>query len=240
LWVTSFVVLAIAGALGLNLAFNSGTGIVNDRRGSRALSPNIDQALAPQLSPSEPDPQWTAAAPQLPGLPVPSSFGVYAVSAGQLYELQPLSVRVPDPRILISADISAPSQTILPDGKVTFIVYRRELVNNAPERMSVRIVARVAREMSFSGGAAVTKNVSGSWRIRSNSVPLRVAPAPGTSEMIIAQPESALTFPAGRYVLVHNGRGYDFTVDGPVVTAAQCLELVEATNGSLYTECRKP
>jgi hypothetical protein len=46
--------------------------------------------------------------------------------------------------------------------------------------------------------------------------------------------------PAGRYAIVVKGQGYDFAVAGTVSDPGQCLEKVEAANGSFYAECRKP
>jgi len=59
--------------------------------------------------------------------------------------------------------------------------------------------------------------------------------------MIIVRSEQAgLWLPAGRYVLVLKGVGYDFTVDGPVTDPAHCLERTEALNAPIYSECPKP
>jgi len=46
--------------------------------------------------------------------------------------------------------------------------------------------------------------------------------------------------PAGRYALVIKGQAYDFTVAGPITEAAQCLERVDAANGTFYSECGRP
>lgn len=173
-------------------------------------------------------------------LPIPTVYGLYALNDGKLYELEPLPIRVPDARIQLSAEISAPSRTILPDGKVTFIIFRRELVNNAPEKMSVRVVARIAREMVFTAGKATTTQLAGAWRIRSNSFSLKVSPLATNREIIVIRPEADFLFPAGRYVLVYNNQGYDFTVGGTITAGVQCLERIEAANGTVYTECRNP
>ena len=63
---------------------------------------------------------------------------------------------------------------------------------------------------------------------------------PGNPEMIVirpAQPEFSL--PPGRYALVLNRDGYDFTVAGPISDLAQCLEQTQAVDQSVYSECRK-
>jgi hypothetical protein len=60
-------------------------------------------------------------------------------------------------------------------------------------------------------------------------------------EMLIFRPEEPdFVFPSGRYGLVLKGQAYDFTVAGPIIDPAQCLERIEAANGAFYTECRKP
>ena len=93
--------------------------------------------------------------PLLP-FPLPKTYGVYAGSVGQLIELTQLPLKVPDARIPVSAEITNPSQAVAPNGKLSFVVFRRDLVNNAPQTVSVRVVARVAREMKFVAGKAVT------------------------------------------------------------------------------------
>jgi hypothetical protein len=46
-------------------------------------------------------------------------------------------------------------------------------------------------------------------------------------------------FQPGRYALVLNGFGYDFTVAGQITAPEQCLEQVEVVNGAVVTECPK-
>jgi hypothetical protein len=183
----------------------------------------------------------TVLRPQSPALPLPAVYGIYAVSGGQLQELGPLVGRVPDHRILMSTPINAPSRTVLPDGRVVFIIYSREVANNAPERMAVRVIARVTRAMTFTKGQASKANVQDSWTIRNVSYELRVAPLSENFEMLMIRPENSdFVFPAGRYGLVYKDQAYDFTVAGAITEAAQCLERVEAANGAFYSECRKP
>jgi hypothetical protein len=118
------------------------------------------------------------------------------------------------------------------------VVFRRELLNGAPQKVAVRVVARVARAVRLSSGKPVSTNLDGSWRIRSNSYDLKVSPLSENHEMIVIRPEAAdFSFPAGRYALVFGGLAYDFTVAGPIAAAAQCLESFEAVNGPVYSEC---
>jgi hypothetical protein len=173
------------------------------------------------------------------GFPVPRVYGVYAASEGKLYELDPLPLKVPDPRVAVSAMISSPSQVTVPDGKLQFVIFRRDLVASAPTEVFVRVVAQVAKEMKFNGaGPPTTTKVDGEWAIRSKSYTFRVAPLGDSPEMVTlrsADPEFSLS--PGRYVLVLAGRGYDFTIDGQVTDAAQCLERTNVVGGLVYSEC---
>lgn len=181
-----------------------------------------------------------AAETQSLGFPLPAVYGVYAVSRGKLYGLQSLAMKVPDPRVAVSAMISNPSRLTLPDGKLTFIVYRRDLQSSAPDTVSVRVVARVMREMKFAAGepAKIVK-IAGDWAIRSKSYQLGVAPINKKPEMIMLRPrDPQFSFTPGRYALVFRGDGYDFSVAGQMTDAAQCLERTDALGGMIYSECR--
>ncbi|HWX36726.1 MAG TPA: hypothetical protein VNZ53_56105, partial [Steroidobacteraceae bacterium] len=183
-----------------------------------------------------------AALPQSSPFPLPTVYGVYAVSGGQLHELEALAGRVPDQRVFMSTPIRAPSRTVLPDGKVIFIIYRRDVASSAPERVTVRVIAKIMRAMTFNtAGQASVGNVEDLWTIRNVSYGLRVAPLSEGSEMVMIRPENAdFAFPAGRYGLVVKGQAYDFTVAGPITEASQCLEGIKASNGTFYSECRNP
>jgi hypothetical protein len=174
-------------------------------------------------------------------LPLPNAYGIYAISNGELHELNVLPGRAPDPRILVSAAIRNPSQTTLADGRVVFVAYRRDLATSAPDRISVRVVAKVMRGMSFnSKGGTDTVSVEDIWAIRNISHHFRVAPVPEHPEMLVFRPEAAgFVFPAGRYALVLNGQAYDFAIAGSITEASQCLERIEAANGTFYSECNR-
>jgi hypothetical protein len=175
------------------------------------------------------------------GFPLPAVYGVYAVSQDKLYGLQPLAMKVPDPRVAISAMISSPSRLTLPDGKITFVVYRRDLRSSAPETVPVRVVARVLREMKFAEAAPPEViNVAGEWAVRNKSFEFGVTPVGNNPEMIILRPrEPHFSFSPGRYALVLRGDGYDFEVAGQLRDTAQCLERTDALGGMVYSECRK-
>jgi hypothetical protein len=86
--------------------------------------------------------------------PIPTEYGVYVVSDGRLTELEQLPIKVPDPRVAISATFSTRSRTHVPMGKVQFVAFRRDLVNGAPDGVSVRIVAQVMRALTLRYGWA--------------------------------------------------------------------------------------
>ena len=184
----------------------------------------------------------TTPPPQPLGFPLPTVYGIYAVSGGQLFELEPLVGRVPDQRVFMSTPVKMASRTVLPDGRAVFIIYRRDAANSAPERVSVRVIAKVLRAMTFNAaGQASTTNVQDTWTIRNISYDFRVAPLGEGSEMLMIKPDNEdFVFPAGRYGLVIKGQAYDFTVAGPITEAAQCLEGIKAENGTFYSECRRP
>src|SRR5207237_994222 len=129
--------------------------------------------------------------------------GIYAIAGDDLKELELLPERVPDKRISISTPINQPSRTTLPDGKVRFLLFRRDLAGNAPERLEVRVVARVTRALSFDAkGKLVVTPVTDAWNIRNKSYELRLRPVAGHPEMLLAQSEKVdFALPPGRYVL---------------------------------------
>jgi len=198
----------------------------------------LPKAVTP-ASPSAPSatspPQLAEASPALP-----TSFGIYAASEGKLYQLDLLPGRAPDARVAISSLITTNSRTTLPDGHLTFIVYRRDSATNAADRAEVRLVARIARELSFDkDGKRVTSEVGDNWVIRNISIPYRTAPKkdiPDMYEIRSENPETPLA--PGRYALVLKGFAYDFSVAGQVADPRQCLERLVATNGQFYSECK--
>jgi hypothetical protein len=177
--------------------------------------------------------------PAPPPFPVPSVYGVYALNDGVLKELDALSEQVPDKRVAMSTPVTKPSRANLPSGHAQFVVFRRDLAGNAPDRVDVRVVAKVTRELKFDPrGKATITPVDDAWSIRNISYEFRVRPIPGYPEMLLMQPENAdFTLPPGRYVLVLKNQGYDFTVAGTVTEPSQCLERTEASNGVFYSDC---
>jgi hypothetical protein len=249
-WLWPGVAPLLRGAIVAILAF--AISMVMDRQfglfGSRALQPvasvvqkieRVGSKLIAQI-PGQALPSSTMPS-QSSGFPLPSVYGIYAVSGGQLHELEPLVGRVPDQRVFMSTPIRTPSRSVLPDGRAEFIIYRRDITNNAPDRITVRVIAKILRSMTFNtAGQASITNVEDSWTIRNVSYDFRVAPVGENSEMLVIRSENAdFVFPAGRYALVVKGQAYDFTVAGPITEAAQCLEGIKAENGTFYSECRR-
>ena len=212
----------------------------------RLSSPATVIVAKPSTSPSSNVPgtadlKTAAISQDAPAFPLPTDYGVYAVNNDKLSELNLLQEQVPDKRIAMSTPINQPSRTTLPDGKVKFVVFRRDLAGSAPDRIDVRVVARVVRALTFDGkGKASFVPVTDAWNIRNQSYEFRVRPLPGNPEMLTMQAEKPdFTLPAGRYVLALKNQGYDFTVAGKVTDPSQCLERTDAANGAFYSDCQK-
>ena len=182
-----------------------------------------------------------AAATASLGMPLPTVFGIYALHDGALIELDPIAESVPDKRVAMSTPITKPSRTTLPDGKVGFVIYRRDTAESSPDRFDVRVVARVERAVTFgANGKPAFTPVESTWSIRQFTYEFRVRPVPNGPGMLLVQPEKPdFALPAGRYVLVMRDRGYDFTVAGKVTDPQHCLERTEASNGIFYSDCTK-
>src|SRR6266700_3359410 len=228
----------------------AGLALYKERAGINLPSQLLSKLVRPQAKPPIPetpqqaspavDPKTAVASANALPFPVPSDYGVYALSNSALSELYLLPERVPDKRIAMSTPVDQPSRTTIPDGKAKFVIFRRDLAGNAPERMEVRVVARVMRALTFDAkGKPTFSPISDSWNIRNVSYEFRVRPIAGNPEMLLVQPDKAdFTLPAGRYVLVLIDQGYDFTLGGKVTEQSQCVERTEAANGTFYSECQ--
>jgi hypothetical protein len=179
--------------------------------------------------------------PAPPAMPLPITFGVYALSDGQLQELKMVPGKIPDRRVAISAAIATPSATTVTRGDVKFIVFRPDGGVDA-SGTEVRVVAKVSRAMGVDAtGKAAMVNAGDSWVIRSMSFPYKVGPVEDQPRMLLLQPEQdAFTLTPGRYIVVVKGMGYDFTVAGDVTDPNQCVERINATNGAFYSPCPPP
>ncbi|GMO97933.1 MULTISPECIES: hypothetical protein [Bradyrhizobium] len=216
-------------------------------------------ALPSERAPSNAEPRPTAAPPESvtierapdsakepappahPSMPLPTTFGVYALNEGQLQELKPVPGKIPDRRVAISAAINTPSATTLTSGDVSFIVFRPDGSIEASVT-EVRVVAKVSRSMGIdASGKAAMVNAGDSWVIRSMSFPYKVGPVEDQPRMLLLQPEQdGFTLSPGRYVVVVKGMGYDFTVAGTVTDPNQCVERINAANGAFYSPCPPP
>jgi hypothetical protein len=233
---------AAALAIGLTVVFAAvSLGLLVNKRNvvfnqPTSILPKVDTLASPQSASTAEDPRLAAPSPALP-----SSFGIYAISDDKLYELDLLPGRAPDARIAISSLITTHSRATLPDGHLTFIVYRRDSATNAADRAEVRLIARIEREASFDkDGKQVVTSVDDNWVMRNISIPYRTAPKKDDPDMYEVRSENPdLPLTPGRYALVLKGLAYDFSVAGPVTDPRQCLERLVATNGRFYSECKK-
>jgi hypothetical protein len=239
------VLLFCAAAAGL-LVYNQRSNLLRLSSNSASSTILTDAKPTPSSSSSPAvaaiaDTKTAAPSSGAPSFPLPSDYGVYVLENGALSELRLLEQQVPDKRVAMSAPLSQPSRTTLPDGKARFVVFRRDLAANAPDRMDVRAVARVVRALTFDiKGKPNYSSVSDAWNIRNVSYQFRVRPVAGNPEMLLVQAEKAdFALPPGRYVLVLKTEGYDFTVAGKITDPAQCLERTDAANGEFYSECQK-
>lgn len=208
-------------------------GIQHGHHGVSREKAEADQSLANNTT-------HLAYRPLVPIVPTPAAYGVYAVTKGQLTELQPLPIRVPDPKVATSGTISSPSTAKLPIGRAQFIVFRRNLVNKVPEKVVVRVVARVMRASASVNKEVATTSSDAQWIIRGISYDMKVAPMRGNPAMILIHPADAdFSFPAGRYALAMNTVAYDFSVDGSITDLTQCVERNDEVAAAEYTECRK-
>jgi hypothetical protein len=201
-----------------------------------SILPKVATLASPQSASTATDPRPAAPSPTLP-----SSFGIYAVSDDKLYELDLLPGRAPDARVAISSLITTTSRATLPDGHLTFIVYRRDSATNTADRAEVRLIAKIEKETSFDkvGGKVVT-NIDDNWAMRNISIPYRTAPTKDNPDMYEVRSENPATpLAPGRYALVLKGLAYDLNVAGPVTDPRQCLERLVAANGQFYSECKK-
>jgi hypothetical protein len=201
-------------------------------RGSKQLAAKVTEETSAASRPARAEPK--------PQRRLPPAYGIFAESGGKLFELQALQGRAPDIRVAISAAITNPSETVLPDGHLKFIVYQRDTKSgDGSGTVDVRIVARVKQETAYdSSGKGVTTASENVWAIRNISIPFRAAPMKEEHDMYDVGPRDAdEVLSPGRYALILKGAAYDFTVDGKVTDKRHCLERLLAANGVFYSEC---
>lgn len=196
----------------------------------------IEERIAPLQASKAPVP---APPPAKPASLRPTDYGVYAVSNDALIGLNLLQGRPPDIRVAVSAAITAPSRTILPNGHPKFIIFRHDLASSIADRAEVRIVAKIARE--FSAGMISKKPDEDTWVMRNISFPFRLSPVTDNPEMFELHSEDpTLELAPGRYALVLKTQAYDFSVKGDSIDPKQCIERVVASNGTFYSDCKTP
>jgi hypothetical protein len=176
-----------------------------------------------------------------PSLPQPPSYGVYALVDDKLVELQQVRVTPVDPRNAGQLQILEPGRTVVAPGKPAFVVFRRDLSARPPEKVPLRIAARVAHAMNFdsTGKAIMTTPATETWIIRELGYDLRASPIEGNSEMIkLRADDPTLSLAPGRYELMLGGQAYDFIVAGEVTDPAHCVEGVTTVRGQVFNECK--
>jgi hypothetical protein len=174
--------------------------------------------------------------------PLPTAYGIYALINSRLIELAPLPIKIPDHSNTTSGLITSASRAKLPNGNIRFVVFNRDLVREIPEKILVRIIARIVPTASESRKLHSTSDETNtSWTVRNVSYDMRVAPVTANPAMIVIRPTTAnFVFPPGRYALVLKGVPYDFAVDGLITDSQQCLERNEVRNETTYTQCQHP
>jgi hypothetical protein len=190
---------------------------------------------------TKPEMVTAVAPPPKPTRVLPTDYGVYAsIDDQSLAELNATGVMAPDMRIAISPEFKKPDRPHLPNGRVKFIVFRRDATNSFPERVEVRVVAKIAREFSTDAAGKALTGGDDVGVIRNFSYPLRVSPVPGKPEMHeLHAGDSGLELPPGHYVLSLGTQAYYFQVDGEITDPRQCLDRVVAGNGTFYVPCKK-
>jgi hypothetical protein len=133
------------------------------------------------------------------------------------------------------------SRTVLPNGHPKFIVFRRDVASSISDRAEVRIVAKIAREFSAEVAGKKPGDGEDAWVIRNVAFPFRSSPVNDNPEMYELHSEDpALELTPGRYALVLKSQAYDFSVEGKTVDPKQCIERIVATNGTYYSDRKKP
>ncbi|GGI29402.1 hypothetical protein [Bradyrhizobium guangdongense] len=197
-------------------------------------------APKPEATVTVAKPEMVPSAPPPPTRVLPTDYGIYAlIDDKSLAELNAISVMAPDMRIAISPEFKKPDRPHLPNGHVKFIVFRRDISNVIPERLEVRVVAKI-REFSTNAASKMSGGGEDAGVIRNFSYPFRIAPIPGKPEMYELHASDAdLELPPGHYVLSLGQQAYYFEVDGEITDPRQCLERVAAGNGTFYAPCQK-
>jgi hypothetical protein len=134
-----------------------------------------------------------------------------------------------------------PSKTILADGHIKFVVFRRDSATIALTRAEVRVIAKISQATKFDpAGKSIIAKVDDIWAIRNISYLYRTAPHKGRPDMyevVGDDPDKPLS--PGRYALILKDEAYEFSVAGEITDSKHCLESLAAANGMFYAECQK-
>jgi len=216
-------------------------------RSNTAAAPPSPSAQQPQARTRELDNQQAFARPQpVPLLPPepqtarPSSQSrsfVFASVPGQMIELDPLPIKMPNFHVQSYAPISKSAPRPISGENLAFVVFRRDFVSAPQQTVMVHVVATVRRTTKLFNGKPTIEPLEGIWQVRDKYYEFMVSPLEGRSEVVVIQPRRGFVLPAGRYALVLNGTGYDFVIAGPVTAPEQCMEEVQVVNETILTQC---
>ena len=176
-----------------------------------------------------------------PSVPRPTIFGVYAIHNDRLIRLEQVPTTPVDPRTRGLQQITAPTRTVFQDGRLAFMVYRRDLVTSAPVSVPIRFAARIASMLQFgpAGTLVMVRPEVETWLIYNTGYEFRVLPVPDNQEMILIRPDDPdLVLPAGRYALMLGDQPYDFAVAGIVTDPRSCVEGAATPRGPVFYQCK--
>ena len=229
-WLDGLFRLAIVAAVGFGIyAFWSGR--IMEFAGLATTTPAVRNTPAAPVTPAVFD----------PSVPRPTVFGVYAIHNDRLVRLEQVATTPVDQRSRTFQQITSPSRTMFPDGRLTFTVYRRDLVTSAPVTVSIRFAARFASMLRFgpTGSLVMTRPDVETWLIYTAGYEFEVLPVPDNQEMILIRPaDPNLVLPAGRYELMLNDQAYDFVVAGDVTDPRACVEGSPTARGPVFYQCK--
>ncbi|EJN07688.1 hypothetical protein PMI42_07703 [Bradyrhizobium sp. YR681] len=212
------------------------------RRQMSAQAPEIAQvAPRPETTISVAKPEMVPSVPPPPTRVLPTDYGIYAlIDDKSLAELKATGVMAPDMRVAISAAFKKPDQPRLSNGRVKFIVFRRDVAKAIPDRVEVRIVAKIAREYSIDAAGKAPNGGDDFGVVRNIAYAFRASPMPGTPEMYeLHASDPELDLPPGYYILSLGPQAYYFQVEGEITDPRNCLERVVSSNGTFYAPCKK-
>lgn len=171
-------------------------------------------------------------------LPMPAYYGVYGVSGGRLFEIAGAPPAVVPFAPLDAGLLTAPPKVRFAEGRLRFLVYRRDAAAIAPGALLVNVVARVARSMEVDPRGNVTRTtpVHDLWKIREQGYRFRTAARDDRRDVVTLEAEDpAFIFPTGRYAFSLFGNVYDFLVDTEEpVGSAHCVDRI-STAASRFT-----